>query len=187
MKKFFFFLLLTCFFSINSFAQNNDDMKKWMDYMTPGKEHQDLAKMNGDWVYTSKFWMDPNAPAQTSEGTAYCEMLLGGRYQQMTVSGKMMGMDFKGIAVTGFDNAKKVWVSSWIDNFGTGLMYMEGTFDDASKKIVFTGKMVDPMSGKLTDVKQTLKMVDDKNVEMEMFDNSRGSEFKNMEIKYTKK
>lgn len=174
-------------FSINSFAQNNDDMKKWMDYMTPGKEQQDLAKMNGDWVYTSKFWMDPNAPAQTSEGLATCEMLLGGRYQQMTVTGKMMGMDFRGIGVTGFDNAKKVWVSSWIDNFGTGLMYMEGTYDDASKKIVFTGNMVDPTSGKDVAVKQTVKVLDDNNVLMEMFDNSHGKEFKTMEINYTKK
>ena len=186
MKKLFLFLLVLGFYSLNTFAQN-DDMKKWMDYMTPGKEHKEFAKMNGDWIFTSKMWMDPSAPPTTSEGTASCEMLLGGRYQQMKVSGKMMGMDFNGIGINGFDNAKKVWVSSWIDNFGTGLMYMEGTYDEASKKIVYRGKMVDPITGKDTDEKQTIKILDDKNIEMEMFSIVDGKEFKNMEIKYTKK
>jgi hypothetical protein len=186
MKKLILFLFLIGFYSANSFAQD-EQMKKWMDYMTPGKEHLNMAKMNGDWNYTSQFWMDPNAPPQISEGTAACEMILGGRYMQMTVFGKMMGMDFKGISVTGFDNAKKVWVNSWIDNFGTGLMYMEGKFDDTSQKIVYTGKMVDPISGKDVDFKQTVKMIDDKNMETEMFDNSNGKEFKTMQINYVKK
>ncbi len=187
MRKIFLLLLILGIFSLNSFSQTNDDMKKWTDYMTPGKEHAELAKMNGDWTYTAKFWMDPSSPPQTSEGTASCEMLLGGRYMQMKVFGKMMGMDFNGIDVTGFDNGKKIFVSSWIDNFGTGLMYMEGTYDDASNKVVYTGKMYDPMSEKDIYQKQTIKMVDDKNVEMEMFNVVDGKDIKTMELKYVKK
>jgi hypothetical protein len=188
MKKTILSVCILFLISINTFAQsNNDDMKKWMDYMTPGKEHLDFAKMNGDWNFISKFWMDPNGQPQTSEGTAKFEMLLDGRYQQLTVMGKMMGMDFKGIGINGFDNAKKVYVSSWIDNFGTGLMYMEGKYDDAAKKIIYKGSMVDPMSGKDAEYKQTIIIIDDKTIEMEMFDLSKGTEFKSMEIKYTKK
>ena len=179
--------MLLSVLSVNSYSQNDDNMKKWQDYMTPGMEQQQLAKMNGDWVFTAKFWMDPNGQPQTSEGTAKCEMLLGGRYMQMTVAGKMMGMDFNGIGVTGFDNGKKIWVSSWIDNFGTGLMYMEGNYDDASKKIVYTGKSYDPMSGKDMNVKQTINTLDDKNVVMEFYNMEGGKEFKSMEVKYTKK
>ena len=186
MKKTIIFLLFLCFYTISSYAQN-DEMKKWMDYSTPGKEHKDLAKMTGDWTYTLKFWMDPSGAPMTSDGTAQFEMLLGGRYQQMKVSGKMMGMDFNGIGVTGFDNGKKIWESSWIDNFGTGLMYMAGTFDEASKKIVFKGKSYDPMSGKDMESRQTIKVVDDKTFEMEMFNIANGTEFKSMEMVYTKK
>jgi hypothetical protein len=187
MKKILFFICVLSVLTINLFAQNNDEMKKWMDYMTPGKEHQELAKMNGDWTFKSKSWMDPNGEPQISTGNAKCEMLLGGRYQQMTVSGKMMGMDFNGISISGFDNAKKVYVSSWIDNFGTGLMYMEGKYDEASKMIIFKGVVVDPMTGKDKEYKETLKIVDDKTVEMEMFIVEGGKELKNMEIVYTKK
>jgi len=114
-------------------------------------------------------------------------MLLGGRYQQMTVTGKMMGMDFNGIGINGFDNAKKVYVSSWIDNFGTGLMFMEGQFDEASKKIIFKGTMVDPMTGKDTEYKETIKAIDENNMEMEMFTVVGGKDIKNMEIKYSRK
>jgi hypothetical protein len=187
MKKILFFICVLSIISINSFAQNNDEMKKWMDYMTPGKEHQELAKMSGDWTYSTKMWMDPKAEPQTYTGEAKCEMLLGGRYQQMTVSGKMMGMDFNGISVTGFDNAKKVFVSSWIDNFGTGLLYMEGKYDESTKKIIFKGIMVDPMTGKDAEYKQTLKIMDDKTAEMEMFNIVDGKEFKNMEMVYKRK
>jgi hypothetical protein len=187
MKKIIIFLFILTAISINSYSQNNDEMKKWMDYMTPGKEHQEFAKMNGDWTYTTKMWMDPNGEPQTYTGEAKCEMILGGRYQQVTATGKMMGMDFKGSGINGFDNAKKVYVSSWIDNFGTGLLYMEGSFDEASKKIVYKGKMVDPLTGKDTEYKQTIKIVDDKNFEMDMYNVVDGKEFKNMEMKYTKK
>jgi hypothetical protein len=187
MKKIFLLLLVFGFFSLNAFAQTDDNMKKWTDYMTPGKEHSNLAKMNGDWNYTAKFWMDPSAPPQTSDGTATCEMLLGGRYMQMKVSGKMMVMDFNGIDVTGYDNGKKVYVSSWIDNMGTGLMYMEGTYDDASKKVVYTGKMYDPMSGKDIVQKQTIKTIDDNNVLMEMYNVVDGKDVKSMEMNMVKK
>ena len=96
-------------------------------------------------------------------------------------------MDFNGIDVTGYDNGKKVYVSSWIDNMGTGLMYMEGTYDDMSKKIVYTGKMYDPMSGKDIVQKQTIKTIDDNNVLMEMYNVVDGKDVKSMEMNMVKK
>jgi|WetSurMetagenome_2_1015567.scaffolds.fasta_scaffold23465_3 hypothetical protein len=186
MKKIILLVFVLAYYSINSFAQN-DEMKKWMDYMTPGKEHQEFAKMEGDWTYTGKMWMDPNAEPQAFNGNAKFEMLLGGRYSQLTVTGKMMGMDFKGIGIDGFDNSQKKWISIWIDNFGTGILYMEGTYDENSKKIIYKGKAVDPMTGKDMEYKQTVKQIDDKNCEMEMFNISEGKEFKSMEMNYTKK
>lgn len=186
MKKTILFILLIAFYAINTIAQN-DEMKKWMDYMTPGKEHKEFASMDGDWTFTGKMWMDPAAEPQTYTGEAKCEMLLGGRYSQMTVKSKMMGMDFTGIGINAYDNGKKVYISTWIDNFGTGMMYMEGKFDEATKTIVYYGKMYDPMADKDVDCKQTVKMSTDKTYEMAMYYIENGKEFKTMEITYTKK
>lgn len=171
---------------MNSFAQN-DEMKKWIDYMTPGKEHKEFAMMDGDWTFSGKMWMDPNAEPQPYTGNAKFEMLLDGRYSQMTVTSKMMGMDFKGIGINAFDNGKKTYISTWIDNFGTGLMYMEGKYDETTKSIIYFGKMYDPMSEKDIDCKQTLKILNDKTYEMVMYYIENGKEFKSMEIVFTKK
>ena len=186
MKKLLLLILFSGLFTINSFSQN-DEMKKWTDYMTPGKEQESLAGMNGNWNFTSKFWMDPAGEPQLSYGTAQCEMILGGRYSQMKVTGKMMGMDFNGLGITGFDNGKKIYLSTWVDNFGTGIMLMEGIYDESSKQLVFKGNSYDPFAGKDTEMKQTIKMIDENTFNMEMFNVVNGKDIKNMEIRYIKK
>ena len=39
------------------------------------------------------------------------------------------------MGITGYDNAKKKYVGSWVDNMGTGVMQTEGTYDSATKSI----------------------------------------------------
>jgi len=98
-----------------------------------------------------------------------------------------MGQPFEGIGVAGYDNAKKMFVGSWVDNMGTGIMTMSGTWDDATKSINYTGTMIDPMSGKDIPFREVWKFVDDNTQVMEMYSIMAGKEFKNMEIKYTRK
>jgi hypothetical protein len=47
-------------------------------------------------------------------------MILGGRYQQSMIKGNMMGMPFEGMGLLGYDNAQKLFYSTWVDNMGTG-------------------------------------------------------------------
>jgi hypothetical protein len=179
-------LASTCV-SIAVRAQGNDDMKAMIAYATPGDNHKILSKMSGTWAATVTFWMQPGAPAMTSTATSVNEMVMGGRYLQSKNTGNMMGQPFEGLGITGYDNAKKVYVASWIDNFGTGILMMTGVWDDAAKGIVFTGSEVDPVSGKDMPIRQVMKMPDDNTQIMEMYSNMGGKEFKNMEIKYTRK
>ena len=184
-------LAITCHSS--AFAQgtsnnpNNDDMKAMMAYSTPGDIHKMLAKSVGTWSATVTMWTQPGAPPMSYAAAATDEMILGGRYLQSRNTGTFMGMPFEGIGITGYDNAKKQFVNSWIDNMGTGIMSMTGTWDDATKSIKFTGSMVDPMSGKDIPVREVLRMVDDNTQIMEMYSTMGGKDFKNMEIKYTRK
>ena len=71
----------------------------------------------------------------------------GGRYQQSTYTGNLGGMPFEGIGTLAYDNSRKVYVSSWIDNMGTGMMYLEGTYDEATKTLTMKGKAVDVTTG----------------------------------------
>lgn len=172
---------------LSVFAQSQDDMKAMMAYSTPGEMHKLMAKSTGTWTGAITMWMQPGAPPMTSTGEARNEMILGGRYLQSKNTGNYMGMPFEGISVTGYDNAKKVFVNSWIDNMGTGMMYLTGTWDDASKSINYTGTEVDPTSGKDIAIREVLKFIDDKTQMMEMYMTAGGAEFKTMEIKYTLK
>ena len=165
-------------------------MKNWEAYMTPGDVHKMMASWDGTWDTESTSWMAPGAPPMTSKGTSVNKMALGGRYQISNHKGMMMGMPFEGMSMTGYDNAKKMFVSTWIDNMGTGIMKMEGPWDAATKSMTLTGKCVDPMAGggKEMELKEIFKMVDDKTQVMEMYGpGPDGKELKMMEIKFTRK
>jgi hypothetical protein len=174
---------------INTFtasAQTQDQMKAWTDYMTPGEVHKMIAKWDGKWKEDVTFWMQPGAPPTKSSATVVNKMVMGGRYQQSTHTGTMMGQPFEGQGTLAWDNARKMLISTWIDNMGTGVMYMEGTWDNASKSATLKGKSIDPTTGKEMDIKQTFTVVDDNTQKMEMFMNQDGKEFKNMEIMLTR-
>jgi hypothetical protein len=163
------------------------EQKAWEQYMTPGEVHQMIAKSDGEWSFDMSMWMDPSQPPTKSTGTTVNKMVLGGRYQESVHKSSMMGMPFEGHGLMAYDNARKVFQSSWIDNMGTGIMNMEGKWDDATKSITFTGKSVDPMSGKEMGVKEIYKIVNDDQHDMEMYMVNDGKDVKTMEIKFTRK
>jgi hypothetical protein len=97
-------------------------------------------------------------------------------------------MPFEGISTTGYDNAKKTFVSTWVDNMGTGIMIMEGKWDEKTKTLHLKGKQTDPTTGKEMDVRETFTVIDDNTQKMEMFMTpAGGKEYKNMEIVFTRK
>lgn len=165
-----------------------DMQKAWEAYMTPGDMHKLLAGADGKWNAEMTFWMGPDAQASPpSNASVESKMVLGGRYQVSEYKGTMMGMPFEGKQTTAYDNAKKKFITTWIDNTGTGMMYMEGSYDAGTKTMTYSGKMTDPSSGKETEMRQVVSMPDDKTQIMEMYDKKGGKEYKSMEIKLTKK
>ena len=100
----------------------------------------------------------------------------------------MMGMPFEGMGTMGYDNFKKTFSTTWIDNMGTGVMKLEGPWDEATKSITLKGKSMDPMMMKEVDVWEKFTVVDDNTQMMEMYGSSPdGKDFKTMEIKFTRK
>ncbi|WP_276133912.1 DUF1579 domain-containing protein [Polluticoccus soli] len=162
--------------------------KAWQDYMTPGPMHKWMESTNGKWDADFTFWMGPDAPPDSgSKATVENKTILGGRYQESIYKGTMMGGPFEGKGTMAYDNAKKKFINTWIDNMGTGLMHMEGTYDEATKTLNMSGTGVDPVSGKDVAMRQVLKTIDDKHQLMEMYDTKGGREYKSMEIRLTKK
>ena len=163
-------------------------MKNWQDYMTPGDVHKMMAKWDGTWNGEVTMWMYPGAPEQKSTSTTVNKMIMNGLYQQNVHTGTMMGMPFNGIGTLAYDIHKKEFMSTWIDNMGSGIMMLKGTWDDATKTITFKGKTTDPGTKSDMDVKETFTVIDDNTQEMKMFmPMPDGKEFQTMNIKFTRK
>ncbi|MCB0715932.1 MAG: DUF1579 domain-containing protein [Chitinophagaceae bacterium] len=163
-------------------------MKNWQAYMTPGDMQKMMAKSDGTWEADITMWMDPNTPAQKSTGEVVNKMIMNGLYQESTHTGQMMGQAFSGLSITGFDNHLQQFVSTWIDNMGSGIMVMKGPWDEATKTITLTGTMVDPTTKGNVDVKETIQFVDDNSQVFEMFMKTPdGKEVKTMHIDYKRK
>jgi len=173
---------------INASGQSESEMKAWTEYMTPGDMHKMMASWDGTWEGDVKMWMAPGQEPTLSKASSINKMILGGRYQESRTTGNFGGMPLEGISTTSYDNWEKKFKNTWIDNFGTGIMYMEGTWNPSTKTIEFKGKSLDPMHGKNVDMRQTIKIIDNDTQLMEMYTTlDNGSEFKTMEITMKRK
>ena len=162
------------------------DMAAMMKAMSPGEPHKHLAKLAGDWTFTNKMWMDPSQQPTTSTGTMHGEVILGGRYVHSVWKGDMMGMPFEGHGTDGYDNMTHKFVSTWVDNMGTGIMYMTGDCKD--NVCTSTGDMMDPMSGQKVTTKMVSTWNADGTLKMEMYaKDASGNEMKTMEMLVAKK
>jgi len=178
------------------FAQEQPKMspeeKAQMDAMmkasTPGDAHKKLSAMVGTWDAVVKMYpMQPGAPVQQSTATSESKWVLGGRWVQEMVTGSFMGMPFNGIGYTGYDNVRKQYTGTWMDNMSTSTMISTGNMT-GDKTYEFTSSMDDPMSGKPMTVKTKMTVVDDDHHVMEMWGPTPdGKMMKMMEITYTRK
>lgn len=182
MKKFLQVLLLAAV--SQGFAQDQAAMEKaWAEYMAPGKIHALLASETGTWDEEMTMWMMPGAAPEKYTMTCEISMIMGGRYQQGIHRGTMMGMPFEGISTVGYNNASKKFESTWIDNMGTGFMFMRGNYDVKTHQITFNGDMMDPMTKTAKKFREVYTMIDNDTRKMEMYDtDASGKEYKSMEI-----
>jgi hypothetical protein len=201
MKKLFALCCLCMMFAVAAHAEDKAktakgeagmDQQQMMEMMakaaTPGPQHAMLTAMAGEWDQKVSYQMDPAQPMQTAMASATVKAIMGGRYIQEESTGEMMGMPFNGMGITGYDNVTKKFVSTWIDNMGTGIMTSEGTADATGKIITWNGQMSDPMTGKVSKSRMVATLTDDDHHTFEMFGKApNGKEMKMMTIEYTRK
>ena len=173
--------------------QMSPEQKAMMDKMTkaatPGAQHAMLTKMAGKWTCRVRYQMDPSQPWQESQSTATVTTLMDGRYIQEVDAGQMGGMPFSGMGLYGYDNVSGKYVSTWIDNMGTGIETSVGTPDVSGKVITWVATMNDPVSGKTKSSRMVTTVIDDNHHTLEMFGVPPGGakEAKMMTIDYVRK
>jgi hypothetical protein len=172
-------------------------MQQMMELSKLNENHKLLAGLDGTWSYTVKMWMnpDPNAKPQESKGTAVRKSMMDGRFFVMDVTGKMdmpgpdgkkKEMTFRGMGIEGYDNVKKKFVGTWVDNMGTGIMMSEGTYDPATTTFTYTGEY-EAIPGMKQKIREVMKIADKDHMSFEWYEDRGGKEAKTMEISYTRK
>lgn len=161
------------------------EQAKWIEYSTPGPAHEKLANKVGRWKLNVTHFI-PDQPAMQSEATSEIKWALDGRFLVDNMTGNMMGAPFNGMGTTGYDNMKKSYFVTWVDNMGTGVTYMEGKYDAGNRTFTYEGKMADPSSGKFVKSRIVEKELDKDHWTMQMFMEHDGDMHKGMEIAYTR-
>ncbi len=161
---------------------------RMQEYMTPNENHAVLKAWEGDWKTHVKFWMDPAAPAQESDGTAQSTMIMNGRFLEQVYQGEMMGQRFEGRAIIGYDNMRKEYTGLWLDNMATGIMVSTAKYDATAKTLTEEGSMSCPITNESHRwYKAVTTWIDADNYTYESYMKDKdGKEFKGMSITYSR-
>jgi hypothetical protein len=167
--------------------EQQEMMKKFMEYSTPGEQHKMLATYAGNWTYTQKMWEKPDSKPEESTGKSTMRMILDGKWLEQTIDGTAMGMPFKGLGYTGYNNVTKQYETIFLDSMGTGSMHGLGSYDAKTKTLKDQGEYTCPLSAdKKREYRSEWKFNDKNTMTFVMYGPGvkDEKEFKQMEIVY---
>src|SRR5437016_14326982 len=127
-------------------------MKQMMELAKLNENHKLLADLAGTWSNSVKM-MEPGKEPSVSTGSVTFKSIMNGRYfigdhtgsmKMPGADGKMKEFAFKGMSIDGYDNVKQKFISSWLDNWGTGILTFEGTYDAPTNTFTYTVEMERP-------------------------------------------
>jgi hypothetical protein len=146
----------------------------YMKAATSNEKHDELCERAGEWTFEATTYLGP-AP-ETTSGTATFEPILDGRYVVQRTAGKMLGGDFDGFGINGYDNVAEEFFTVWVDSWSTGIYEMRGQAPAEGQPLVLEGQARDAMSpeGRLWRMVET-KISDDE-FRTEVFDTIPGGE-----------
>jgi len=171
-------LVGTAFFAGRASVQDDAGMSM------PGKHHEHLTAMVGTWKAHGEF---KGAMPMEIDGTMKSEMILGGRFLRQDFAGPFMGMDFEGLGIWGYSDTDGQYQSLWVDNMTNHFnLSTKGEASADGKTITSWAQELDPMTGKMHDVKDVtvIKSKDEHTFTRYRLDG--GKETPTMEFTYTR-
>ncbi|MFO0875311.1 MAG: DUF1579 domain-containing protein [Phycisphaerales bacterium] len=166
------------------------DMQACMAAAVPGPMHAKLAEGVGVWNGKNTMWATPQAEPTKSDSVCTISPMMDGRFFKCEWAGEMPGMGpFNGFSISGFDNTAQKFQSTWIDNFGTGMMIGTGDLSSDGKTMTWTYGYTCPITKKPTTMREIHRITGKDTRTMEMFaiDPASGKEFKMLEVQLTRK
>ena len=159
----------------------------WIALAKPGKPHQFLQSLAGEYTTVNRMWMNPKAPPSESTGKATFTAILGGRYLQQDYHGTMMDRPMNGLGLMGYDNYRHQFMSVWIDDMGTAPYSMTGGMGEDGKTITMFGQMDEASTKQIgKTVKWVTRSVSSDKLVFESWEVECDTPMKVFEIEYTR-
>lgn len=166
-----------------------EDMQACMIAGMPGEQHKAMAREIGTWAGKNQMWMYEGAEPMKSDSVTTVSWLMEGRFLKVDSKGEMPGMGpFHGFAINGYDNVSGKFVSTWVDNMGTGLMNGIGELSPDGKTMTWNYTFNCPITKKAAVMREVETWTSDttKTLEAWMTDPKSGKQYKMLQIDFTK-
>jgi hypothetical protein len=139
-----------------------------MKHGTPGEAHKKLEPLVGDWTFTAKFTMSPDA--QPLEMTGDCKRwwIMDGRFVQEDIKGEG-AFPFRGLGLNGYDNNLKKYVANWVDSMTTSIISSTGEVDSTGKVFTYQREEFNPMYGQKVKTRDVITIKDNDNHQVEFY------------------
>jgi hypothetical protein len=160
------------------------EMMAWMKLAQPGPHHEHLAPFVGTWKGMVQMWMGPDAPEMTEESKAEVVWIMGGRFLEWKQTGSFGGMPYESLAIEGYNNGDERFESVWLDNFGTLLLFFEGSGSADGKNRVMTSQFNDVVAGGTVKYRTEYEWIDKDHFTYTGYIDKGDGEFKNTLITY---
>lgn len=121
-------------------APSPEEMQKMMAEMAkPVKQHEQIAATAGEWDSDVSMWMAPGAEPMKSKGSMSSKIICNGLWMVGEHRGEMMGNQFNGHEIFGYDKEKKQYFGVFVCSMNTAPEVVWGTSEDEGKTITLTG------------------------------------------------
>jgi hypothetical protein len=162
--------------------------REWMALSKPGPSHRLLELFVGSWDAKLSFRSAPGGTAEVSRGQSTISWILGERFIKEEFDGEALGERFRGMSITGYDNAARRFSNVWIDSLNTALSTSYGKYIPEENRFDFVGEVYDPLRGGMKSTRSTMRIVSTNRYEFVMYDTApNGLEYPALEIEYSRR
>src|SRR5262245_16577490 len=154
----------------------------------PVAQNARLAKLAGDYTWTSTFDVGDGSPPMSSTGTAKFTSILGSRFLQQEESGGMAGMPYDALKLYGFNASAGRYEGLWLYTGSTAMMNLTGSSKDGGKTVTFDASYAADPSGALMEFEITLAEIDVNQFTIQLaFKAPEGAPTSTLKVTYTRK
>jgi hypothetical protein len=167
----------------------NEKMQQLLDFSRPGSSHALLGTLVGTWNFQDAarpFVKGTLRRTPMYEGRFYNVEITGGKLPISVADGKMKEANYQGLQLEGYDNVRKQFVTTAINNhIGSDMEVQMGTYDAAKRAFTYEWE-AELTPGAKTKNKRVLRFIDAMHYAEDYYESQNGTDVKVRELVYTK-